>query len=246
MGAKTPYSALSRYYDLEYTFEKKEKLPEDDYFTYEFKLTNTGKGYIPWYSNIAFDGEDSRLRYLNPVHPKELFGHTPVFLPSEEIIIEYQSTEDNLNLSKGSFFVYAYEEVDGTLGYSGTNEITKTEDGIYVIDCEVLNMKDSYYSKYYFAVTLEYDGVDYCSICLLNDENKIRFGASEDFDVSKATVKKIEGFEEPQYHPNYAGFAIGGMLMILIPAAIILLIIAIITTVVLVLVFGLRKKDKKQ
>ena len=161
--AASRYSPESEYRDLSFTVENKTS-PEDERRTYEFALTNTGKGYISYYEGFTYKAGDIRYTYMSPKVDNVLLN-SELIKPGDEFTIVLSTDSDFNDYESGSFATYAYVDIDNSLEYVGSKSISQKErdDGsyFYTIDCEIKNMRDSYDYEYTFIVTINYEGKDY-------------------------------------------------------------------------------------
>ena len=85
------------------------------------------------------------------------------------------------------------------------------------IDYQLTDLESLSDYKYYFAVTIKYDGEDYAVLCQLGDNDRIHLFVTNGFDSAKAEILKVERFRCEVYNgPNYGALAIGGMLYVMI------------------------------
>ena len=240
----SPYT--DEYDDIEVSVNQLE--PE----LYEFKVKNIGEGYISYYPALHSEEVD----IPNNTPQDTIFTYKLLAKPNDEVTFTVSGDYSQYDFSNIKFYTTALVDVDKSVSFEGSKKITQDEKSrwYFHIDCEIEGI--SYDYNYAYVVTLEYDGVIY-SVDTLTDANRklyFYFSEPEVFDPSKAEVKEIVAF---RYDPpprekgiDYAGFALGGALYILLcyflPAT--LITAAVIVTIIIVTRIvkknRLKNKDK--
>ena len=243
---RTPHSSTtSEYHEIDVTMEEKEA-QQEGYRRLEFKIKNTGEGYIIQNRMVCYPGNGEHY-YLYGGSQEDFFGANLITMPGREYTFTW-NTQIESTFEDASYRVSAYIDVDHNLTYEGSKNLSKDEDGYYVIDASIRGMKDSYDYGYDFLAVLEYDGQEYCIACSeVKEGGKPRFYLSKQgFDLQKAKVKEIIGFEYEEYRPNYAGYALGGALyMAIIGGSIFLGILIFIVLPAILIPTIIRKKRQK-
>ena len=249
-STRTPYSpTTSLYEEIEVAHEAKESEPGEEGQLYEFTIKNTGRGYIVKETDVTYYKSDGVRTSMRTIGGTRRFGDWTLIRPGEQFKAQYRELGDYDDFEGGSFRLKAYIGTDPYIEYSGPNTITQYEDrNWYYADGTISGTRDPYDFSYAFAVTLEYDGVEYCFLVDgLDSEGRLLFDASGDpLDVSKAKIVSVIGFEYENYHPNYAGLAMGGMLAILIPFLVLLAVGGIVALIIVLVVIKVRKKKRNQ
>ena len=249
-STRTPYAATTSHYEeIEVTQEVKESAPEEEGQLYEFTIKNTGHGYIVRPTEVLYRKDGGIRTSMRTLGEVRRFGDGPLIRPGEQFKAQYRETGDYVDWKAHDFYLTAYIGTDPYIEYSGPNTISRYEQtNSYYADGTISGTRDSYDFSYSFAVTLDYDGMEYCFLVdHLDSEGRLLFDAEGDeLDVSKASIKSVIGFEYENYHPNYAGFAFGGMLAILLPLLIFFAVGGIAAFVIVLVVIRIRRKRRAE
>ena len=251
MASRNPHSpTTSNYIDMEVKATEIDN-PDSEYRKINFNIRNIGNGYILANDNIicyAFENADHI--YIRSSVSNELMGTNVIIAPNNEFSFTL-TTSSNIDFTKAYYRASAYIEASRYITYSGTNEITKEDYRTYIIDTTASGMRDRSKFEYVFVATMEYEENVYSFVCSenLTEDSKLRFYVqNEDFDESKAVIKNIIGFEYDVYNPNYAGYALGGALYILvmsIPIIIGIFLFFVLPGIILLVVFKKKRKNQQ-
>ena len=219
--AASKYSPTSEYSYLSHTVEEITPPDYENGRLYEFTLKNEGSGYISYYQTFKYEATGFDKVSTQPIVKESIFKSTPLIMPKEEFKIQLGTTSDFTHFETGNWSTYAYVDRDSFEYDEALTFIEGERENTYLIDYEMtdlLNLRDY---DYYFAVSIRYDEVKYCLLCKLGENDRICFYTKEGFDPSKAKIVNVERFRVDVYNgPNYAAFALGGALLVLIQMAI--------------------------
>ena len=224
--AVTPYAeTTNEYTGAEITVDNvREDLEKEGYSFYDLTIKNIGRGYIV---SVKYDEKGKNyenIRIKDELSP--LYFNDAVLEPGGTYNIENFHYNGEKDLEKALFKITAYDNYYENLNLNDV-EIIKEEDkeDIYVISCGA--PKNDYDYGYNFMITMEYEGNVHCFDLNGNQEGRLSFRAKEGFDKEKAKITKIDVFRYENYHTNYGGLILGGMLCVVLPVFAIAILIVI-------------------
>lgn len=236
--------AASRYSEMNYEYSNFEVTvisinadsENEEYSLYDLNIKNTGNGYI---QSIKYDEGDGRRTDISINDLSSPVTNIPLLKPESECAYEGFRWYKDDEFPKGSFTATAYDcfsfSVEENIGGLVKSE---DEDDIYYFECTLPKLNKDY--GYNYVATMEYGGAEHCfSVDYSKDKFAIRVKNTV-FDISKASITKVDAFSYEIYRTNYAGLILGGGLYMFL--AIFLPFIAICG--VIVVVIRIRKKRR--
>ena len=239
----------SRYSEIDYEYtqlevsviEEKEDPEREDTNLYDVKIKNIGEGYI---INFKYDEGDRRKTTLYIENSLPVYGNYLIKPGGEYILKDFRWYKES-GVNPECFSAGAYVRYVFSINPSSINIIEDEMADIYLIDCEIPELDDDY--GYNFAITMIYDSVEYCFAKQLNSDDTLTFKSRiDDFDVAKANITKIDVFNYEIYRTNYAGYALGGLLYILLVYMLPIFSIILLLVIVSLVIKAIRKRKAKK